>query len=192
LKLIFLIPSSTIRTKTKRTIKSVVGGQERFDVLSRCLLNLYPWKERMNLDILLIFYFSHPNENKALYISLSSLKNILQNELDSTRELISIISDPLRYGCRYESTSFGNLITSLANQSVLYYLSSQGESLDNTIKKVQNEDSLCFVLGSQYDLTEEQETKLNDEGAFTISVGEKEYLASHIITIVCYYLSKYL
>jgi len=168
----------------------VVGGQERFDVLSRCLLNLYPWKERMNIDISLLFYFSHPNENKALNIPISSLKTTLQNELDSTRELISIISDPTKYGCRYESTSFEDLIISLANQSILCYLSSHGNSLDNTIKTIQNENSLCFVLGSQYDLTEEQEERLSNEGAITISVGEKEYLASHVITIICYYLSK--
>jgi tRNA pseudouridine-54 N-methylase len=192
LKLTFLVPSPTIRTHTKRTIKSVVGGQERFDVLSRCLLNVYPWKDRMNVDLSLIFYFSHPNENNALHLPISSLKVNLQNEIDSTKELISIISDPSEYGYKIEAISFEELITNLANKSNLYYLSSQGNSLTKTIKNIQDRKSLCFVLGSQYDLTEKQEKILNDKGAYMVSIGEKEYLASHVITIVCYYLNEVL
>ncbi|MCE7749209.1 MAG: hypothetical protein GPJ51_12500, partial [Candidatus Heimdallarchaeota archaeon] len=84
MKLIFLIPSSTIRSTTKKTIKSVVGGQERLDVLSRCLLNLSRWNNRINREIELLVYMSHEQEQKVISIPISDRFSTLQNEIDST------------------------------------------------------------------------------------------------------------
>ena len=91
MKLIFLIPSSTIRSTTKKTIKSVVGGQERLDVLSRCLLNLSRWNNRINGEFQLLVYMSHEQEQKVLSIPISDKFDTLQNEIDSTYMMLVIL-----------------------------------------------------------------------------------------------------
>jgi tRNA pseudouridine-54 N-methylase len=185
----FLLTSSTIRSETKKTIKSVVGGQERVDVISRCLLNLYRWQKRINENLHLILYLSHPNELSAIYIPISSIRNELRSELDSVREFLAILSNPKEYRLKFEKISFEGLLENLAKNSVFYYFTPEGKSLeehDETIK----EKPTCFVLGSQHDLTQKQEAELYDIGASPISLGKRDYLASHVITIACYYFSK--
>ena len=189
--LLFLIPSSTIRTETKKTIRSAVGGQERIDVISRCLLNLYRWQARIKEDISLILYLSHPNELSAIYIPISSVKNKLRNELDSMNEFLTILSDPKDYGLKYESILFEELLDIISKDNDLYYFTPEGESIDSYSKMIKKERSLCFVLGSQHDISKGMEEQLYQLGVSPISLGEKDYLASHVITIACYYLSKF-
>ncbi|MHA2308363.1 MAG: hypothetical protein ACXABJ_03715, partial [Candidatus Heimdallarchaeaceae archaeon] len=114
----FLLTSSTIRSETKKTIKSVVGGQERVDVISRCLLNLYRWQKRINENLHLILYLSHPNELSAIYIPISSIRNELRSELDSVREFLAILSNPKEYRLKFEKISFEGLLENLAKNSV--------------------------------------------------------------------------
>ena len=190
MSLYFLLPSSTIRTETKKTIKSIVGGQERVDVISRCLLNLYRWQKRISQDIYLILYLSHPNELSAIYIPISSVRTELRSELDSVREFLAILYNPKDYGLKYEKISFEELLENLAKNSVFYYFTPEGKSLEEYDEITEKEKSICFVLGSQHDLTQKQEEELYHLGASPISLGKRDYLASHVITIACYYFSK--
>jgi len=188
MNLVFLIPSNTIRTDTKKTIKSVVGGQERVDVLSRCLLNLSRWEERLDSEITLILFLSKPSEQKAFFIPISSLKLDLKTELDSTLKLIELLSVPNEISIPVENISFSDLVKKMSKDSKLYYLTPNGSKLSE-MKKISNQkENSCFILGSQYDLTEEQEVFLSRMGAIRISIGKKNYLASHVITIVCHHL----
>ncbi|NPD89093.1 MAG: hypothetical protein HGN29_10240 [Asgard group archaeon] len=190
MSLYFLLPSSTIRSETKKTIKSVVGGQERVDVISRCLQNLYRWQKRISLDICLILYLSHPNELSVIHIPISSIKTELRNELDSVREFLAILSNPKDYGLKFEKISFAELLENLAESSVFYYFTPEGKPLEEHDKAIKKEKSICFVLGSQHDLTQKQEEELYNKDASPISLGKRDYLASHVITIACYYFSK--
>ncbi len=190
MRLYFLLPSSTIRSETKKTIKSIVGGQERVDVISRCLLNLYRWQKRTNQDFHLILYLSNPNELSAIYIPISSIRNELRSELDSLRELLAILSNPKEYGLKFEKIFFKELLKNLAKNSVFYYFTPEGKSLEEYDDTTIKEKSNCFVLGSQHDLPQKQEEELFNIGASPISLGKRDYLASHVITIACYYFSK--
>lgn len=185
----FLIPSETVRTDSKKTIKSIVGGQERIDVFSRCLLNLYRWKERLNANISLIFYLSHPEELMKISIPLSNINRKIENELDSTREMLKILSKNQNYKIEFEKTNFRKLLNSLARNHGLYYLTPDGLPIKTYEEAIKSESSACFVLGSQYDLTTEQEKILFDLDAKPLSIGNQNYLASHVITLVCYNLS---
>ncbi|MFW9851339.1 MAG: hypothetical protein ACFFDS_00165 [Candidatus Thorarchaeota archaeon] len=188
MNLTFLIPSHTIRTDTKKSVKSVIGGQERVDVLSRCLLNLSRWRGRLDSEITLILFLSKPNEQKAFFIPISSLELNLKSELDSTLKLIEILSAPNGTNVYVENINFNDLIKKITKESKLYYLTPEGSKLSK-MKKIKNQkENSCFVLGSQYDLTEEQEALLSRMGAIPISIGKKNYLASHVITIVCHHL----
>lgn len=189
MKLIFLISSSTIRSTTKKTIKSVVGGQERLDVLSRCLLNLSRWNSRINWEIQLLVYMSHEQEQKVLSIPISDKFDTLQNEIDSTYMILDVLSSPKEYKAEYRVISFKKLLDNLINDSSIFYLTPEGLSIDKQKVLAQKDLSLCFVLGSQHDLSDEQEKAMFDIRYIPLSLGEKDYLASHVITIVCNHLS---
>ena len=185
----FLIPSQTIRTDTKKTMKSVVGGQERVDVLSRCLLNLSRWNRRLNSEIIFILYLSNIDVQQAFIIPISSLELELKSEVDSTQKLIEILSTPEESSVSKKNINFSDLIEEISKDSKLYYLTPDGSEISELKKENNQKEKTCFVLGSQYDLLEEQEVLLSKMGATRISVGKKDYLASHVITIVCYHLS---
>ncbi|MHA1865660.1 MAG: hypothetical protein ACTSWZ_04060, partial [Candidatus Heimdallarchaeaceae archaeon] len=88
MKVTFLVSSPTVQTSTKKTIKGVVGGQERVDVISRCLLNLFYWKKRFGFELSLIMYLAHQDEKKAFFINLLDLDYVIASELDSTDAII--------------------------------------------------------------------------------------------------------
>jgi tRNA (pseudouridine54-N1)-methyltransferase len=184
----FLIPSQTIRTNTKKTIKSVVGGLERVDVLSRCLLNLSRWNRRLNSEIDFILFLSNLEEQQAFTIPISSLELDFKSEVDSTQKLIEILSTPEESGVSIENLNFSDLIKKISKDSKLYYLKPDGSKITELMKKNNQNENSCFVLGSQYDLIKEQEDLLSKMGATRISVGKKDYLASHVITIVCHHM----
>ncbi len=188
MSLTFLIPSSTIRSSTRKNIKSVIGGQERLDVISRCLLNLARWNNRLGKEIRLFVYLSHNLEQKVLEIPISKKMNTLQSEIDSTHMSIEILANPQEYNADYIDISFKNLLDNLNKKSSIFYLTPNG-LLINKQKEISKEDStLCFILGSQHDLSDEQEEALFNLEYTPTSIGEKNYLASHVITIVCNHL----
>ncbi|MBY8999426.1 MAG: hypothetical protein KGD64_00765 [Candidatus Heimdallarchaeota archaeon] len=188
----FLIPSSTIRFTTPKKIKSVVGGQERVDVYSRILLNLYRWQDRFDADITAIFYLSHLEENLSISISLSNITHQIKTELEATHFIINLFDTPGNFGAKAQKQDFETLLTTLAEKHTLYYLTSSGKDISVLNDEILKSGDLCFILGSQLDLTENQERVLGKFNPFLISVGDREYLASHIITIINHYLfSKY-
>ena len=188
MSLTFLIPSSTIRSSTRKNIKSVIGGQERLDVISRCLLNLARWNNRLGKEIRLLIYLSHNLEQKVLEIPITEKMNTLQSEIDSTHMLIEILANPLEYNADYIDISFKNLLDNLNKKSSIFYLTPNGLLIDKQ-KEISKEDSaFCFILGSQHDLSDEQEEALFNLNYIPTSIGEKNYLASHVITIVCNHL----
>ncbi|MCE7741669.1 MAG: hypothetical protein GOP50_04365 [Candidatus Heimdallarchaeota archaeon] len=184
--LTFVIVSSTIRKDSKKTIKSVVGGQERFDVLARCLLNLDRWKERIEHDLNLIIYLSHPEEQISLNIPLKMLPSTLNGELDSVFGLINIFSKPELSNSKFINIEFGDLMEDLSKSATIYYLNPDGDPLTKLSEQLDKDTNMCFVLGSQHDLSEIQEQVLYKIKAHHVSLGEQDYLASHVITTICY------
>ncbi|MHA1302464.1 MAG: hypothetical protein ACTSQE_08830 [Candidatus Heimdallarchaeaceae archaeon] len=182
----FIIPTFTVRTTVKRNLRSFTGGKERIDVVSRCFLNLYRWEKRLNAKLSMIIYFSHPEEQKMLTIPLESIAQSIDSELDALSVLIEILNKSIVEE-KFEQKNFLELLTSIASDHTLIYLTSKGESL-SSLQKELLQNNLCFVLGSQDDLTEEQEKILDNLNAIQLSLGEKEYLASHVITIICNYI----
>lgn len=183
--LTFVVTSSTIRTTTKKNIKSVVGGQERFDVLARCLLNLDRWKERLKSDLNLVLYLSHPEEQIALYIQLNEFQRTLKSELDSVITLLDMFTKPIDSFFRFVAINFEELMKNLSETATIYYLTPDGISLEEFTAKINQNTELCFVLGSQHDLSEIQEQVLSNLDVVRLSVGKPDYLASHVITIIC-------
>ena len=185
----FVVVSPTVRSDSKKSVKSVVGGNERFDVIARCLLNLDRWKTRLNQDLNLLMYLSHPEEQSALEISTNNLPFTLKGELDAVLRLIDIFDNPEKFNSMFENISFKELISRMSQTSSLFYLTSAGKPINALSKAIYNNNNVCFVLGSQFDLTESQEVVLQNERFNSISLGKHEYLASHVITIICNQIS---
>ena len=188
MRLTFLIPTQTVRTTTKKTVKSVVGGVERLDVISRCLLNLFQWKDRFDVSLSLIVYLSHKEEEQAFFIELDDLDLSLKTEFSSTKTLINILEDPINSKIQSYRISFDTLLDKVSSSSFLYYLTPEGENIDEFQILSPPQQDVCFILGSQYDLTNNQEQKLENLKATRISLGNQAYLASHVVTIVCNHL----
>ncbi len=183
----FIVVSSTVRKDSTRSVKSVVGGQERFDVLARCLLNLDRWKERIQHDLNLIIYISNPEEQTALTIPLKMIPSTLKGELDSVFHLIELFSNPEHFNAEVTSTNFENLMLNLSENHTIYYLTPEGGDIEDYAKDFTRDGNHCFVLGSQHDLSETQEQVLQNIEMIPVSLGEQDYLASHVITTICYH-----
>ena len=185
MSLTFLISSLTIRGSSKKSIKSIVGGQERLDVLSRCLLNLARWKSRLEREIRLLVYLSHIQEQKVLEIPISDKISTLQTEIDSTHMLLELLAEPQVYNAEYQTISFKQLLEDISQEALIFYLTPDGDIINKQEKISEEEQNFCFILGSQHDLTEDQEEVLFNLDYVPISLGDKNYLASHVITLIC-------
>jgi tRNA pseudouridine-54 N-methylase len=151
-------------------------------------LNLSRWNRRLNSEIDFILFLSNLEEQQAFTIPISSLELDFKSEVDSTQKLIEILSTPEESGVSIENLNFSDLIKKISKDSKLYYLKPDGSKITELMKKNNQNENSCFVLGSQYDLIKEQEDLLSKMGATRISVGKKDYLASHVITIVCHHM----
>ncbi|MHA1201614.1 MAG: hypothetical protein ACTSQ4_03735 [Candidatus Heimdallarchaeaceae archaeon] len=188
MNIFFLIPSSTIRTSTLKKIKSVVGGQERVDVFSRILLNLYRWKDRHDAKLVVVLYLSHPEENLAFTIPLDLLSSPIENELEATKFMINLLNSPDELGITLEKQDFSTLLGNLATDCSFFYLASSGKDISKLDDDSMKSNNLCFILGSQVDLNDAQEKDLSKYDPTLISVGDREYLASHVVSIINHYL----
>jgi tRNA pseudouridine-54 N-methylase len=188
MKFFFLIPSSTIRTSTLKKVKSVVGGQERADVFSRILLNLYRWKDRCDAKSVVVLYLSHPEENLTFTIPLDLISSPIENELEATKFMINLLNSPDELGITLEKQDFSSLLRNLAADCNLFYLTSTGRDISKLDEDSIKSNNFCFILGSQVDLTDAQEKDLSKYDPTLISVGDREYLASHVVSIINHYL----
>ena len=187
MEIAFLISSQTLRFSSKKSIKSVVGGQERVDVIARCFLNLHRWKNKIKANLSLIIFLSHPEEQSAITINHKEISDDVRSEADSTHLLLDILSNNQESEIKIEKTSFEDLLKSLAENYRFYYLTPNGTQINRLDNRI-DESGMCFVLGSQHDLTQNQENILYDFNTIPLSLGKQNYLASHVITIVCYKL----
>ena len=188
MNIFFLIPSSTIRTSTLKKIKSVVGGQERVDVFSRILLNLCRWKDKYNAKLVIVFHLSHPEENLTFTIPLDLISSPIENELEANKFMINLLNSPDELGINIEKQDFSTLLSKLASDCNLFYLTSSGKDISQLDEDFMNSNNMCFILGSQMDLTDTQEINLKKFDPTLISVGDREYLASHVVSIINHYL----
>ncbi|UJG40117.1 MAG: hypothetical protein K9W45_09745 [Candidatus Heimdallarchaeum aukensis] len=187
--LIFLLPTFSVRCTEKKSLKALTGGFERVDVLARCLLSTFKWKPRLNFDVIFMIYFAHSEEKKLLQIKLSDINRNIVSEVDALGTLIDILNNAVKEN-KFEEISFKKLLSSISKKHYeLFYLTSEGQKIGVELKSDDYEKNLCFILGSQDDLSSDQETILEALKARKISLGNKEYLASHVITIVCHHLS---
>ncbi len=184
----FLISSSTIRTSTLKKIKTVVSGQERVDVFSRILLNLYRWKNRYDAKFVVVFYLSHPEENLTITIPLDLISSPIENELEATKFMVNLLNSADELGINIEKQDFSSLLSSLASGCNFFYLTSSGKDISQLDEDSIKSNNLCFILGSQMDLTDSQEETLSTFDPTLISVGDREYLASHVVSIINHYL----
>ena len=86
---------------------------------------------------------------------------------------------------QYQSISFKQLLDDINQEALIFYLTPDGDSINKQDKISDKGQDFCFILGSQHDLTEEQEKILFNFDYIPISLGDKDYLASHVITLVC-------
>ncbi|MCK4844142.1 MAG: hypothetical protein KAS95_00550 [Candidatus Heimdallarchaeota archaeon] len=173
---------------SSKKIRTVVSGKERVDVLARCLFSLHRWQSRLKYDLKLVFYLSHPQEEKAIIIPLHNLSEKIDDEFEATHLMIRLLSSPEVFNCETQKISFEELLLRTSANSIIYYLTPNGLPFLDVKKELSRSDSLCFVLGSQHDLTPEQESVMYKIGALQISLGQLNYLASHVLTIICHYL----
>lgn len=187
IEIAFIIVTSTVRTTKRGKLKEYSSGKERIDVISRCLLNLRRWQNRFDARFALYVYLSNTEELQTLSIPLCKVNQNLQSEAEALQYLLDIIETNKTEYLRRES--FLNLISEKSKNSQIYYLDPYGKEMDCEYFSL-NDLNLCFILGSQKDLTKEQEKIVEQFSVEKLSLGKKDYLASHVITIACHRLSK--
>jgi len=183
--LTIIIPSETVRSYSNKKIKEITSGKERLDVIARCLVNVTRAAKRMNYYTRFILYLSHPKEKKALVIPVNDL--CISSELDAIIYLITLFKQNNKI-IKLKQKNFEDLLLQETKDASLFYLHPMGIHISNLSKLIQPTDSLVFVIGSQTDLTQDQEKLLYKLGSTKISLGNKEYLASHVITLLLYEL----
>jgi len=184
--LFIIISSDTVRSTGSKRIREITAGHERLDVIARCFLNTLRAANRLAFYTTFILYLSHPKENKAIFIPISKDLSI-SSELDALLFLVSCFKSE-KDSVQIRQISFGNLIRSISTNTVLFYLHPNGVSINDFPKLISPTDSLIFVIGSQKDLTSNQERVLHKFGSTRLSLGDKKYLASHVITVILYCL----
>ena len=133
----------------------------------------------------MLFYLSHPEEQVVLKIPLKIFDTSLMGEQGSVLRLLDVFRKPESFELEFERISFQELLTRIAQTNVIYYLTPEGQSINDVIINSSSVSNRCFILGSQHDLSQEQEEALLKVEIIPVSLGKLDYLASHVITIIC-------
>ncbi|MCD6373147.1 MAG: tRNA (pseudouridine(54)-N(1))-methyltransferase TrmY [Thermococcus sp.] len=185
----FIIKANEAHTRADFKLSDLPGTSGRIDVLCRFLNSAFLLSHgfRKNVRVWLLLY-GPPDPPKAIRFEGPELKVRLNPDERSTAKLIMKalkMGEGLREpgkevevypGLYISNRTFEDVIRLTLKNSTLYYLHEEGKP----VKDVQFSGNVAFVLGDHKGLDAEDEAFL-DGIAERVSVGEKSYLASHVV-----------
>ncbi|MHA1912481.1 MAG: hypothetical protein ACTSYA_12405 [Candidatus Kariarchaeaceae archaeon] len=208
----FVVISPTAKTDGKFLLQSIASTSGRFDVLCRCALALMDLRreekeEEEGEDSSSISFYGHflllgePTPPLWLHINPKKLSETTHDEISLAaifQQYIKNFSENNSEG--YREQVFAN--QKLSNEKFSEFmkeefdryiiLSEKGKLVSlmrNTEDRMltdiysQENQKIAIFLGSQLDIPTNIMAQITAKGAEEISLGEKSYLASHVITI---------
>ncbi|MBS7250597.1 MAG: tRNA (pseudouridine(54)-N(1))-methyltransferase TrmY [Candidatus Freyarchaeota archaeon] len=191
MKRIFILKASTARTDNKFTIKDLPGTSGRLDVVCRCILSSLLLSKGHRLDT--IFYAvleGPPRPPITVEVNGEKIEELPRDELKVAlilKELLNPIKTPtIVSGFRLMNRDFQDLVEEKLRESKTYFLHRTGKNIKEILSVFQNfkTPQLTFILGDHIGLNQNEIEYLEGMGIKPISLGPKEYLGSHCISLI--------
>jgi len=141
---------------------------------------------RKNVKLHLFFYgapdppkhieINASTENEYTSISKKDVSGLIKRALFKYKKGIKIEAIP---GCFIEKKSFSNFIEELSKERTIYLLDPRGED----IRKIKIAENPVFIFGDHEGIPK-QEIKKIKNNVVKISLGNIEYFASQVVSIV--------
>ena len=177
--------SSTARTSGNFDTNELMNSG-RMDIAIHVIINTFFLSHNLRDDVKLhLVFYGMPDPPKHIEmqvkpetnLSKKDVANLIKKILYKYKEGGKIEALP---GCFVEKKSFLNLIEELKKQgNEIFILDKKGEN----IRKVNISEKSVFIIGDHNGLPKKELKRLKNI-AKLISVGQKTYFASHIVTIV--------
>ncbi len=177
-KRFFITRSLTATTTPYFPSKGIASHTGRLDVIAR-MLRASLWTERGNREDA---YFvatleGPPNAPLTLFFEGDSLDCEPRDELSAVKCIRKCMLGELK-GCTRDRKSFEDVLRDLEMPIVV--LSEKGDD----VSKLKIGPAIAFVIGSHHDIELPEGVKPHQ----AISISNKSYLASHVITFINFYL----
>jgi len=191
LKRIFILKASTARTDNKFTIKDLPGTSGRLDVVCRCILSSLLLSEDHRVDT--IFYAvleGPPRPSITVEVNGEKIEELPRDELKVALILKGLL-DPEKTpdivsGFKLMNKGFQDIVEEKLCESETYFLHRAGKSINEVLSGFLNlkRPQLTFILGDHIGLNQNDIKYLVERGIKPISLGPKEYLGSHCISLI--------
>lgn len=191
MKRIFILKASTARTDNKFTIKDLPGTSGRLDVVCRCILSSLLLSEGHRLDT--IFYAvleGPPRPSITVEVNGEKIENLPRDELKVALILKELL-DPEKTpdtvsGFKLMNKGFQDIVEEKLCESETYFLHRAGKNINEVLSGFPNlkRPQLTFILGDHIGLNQNDIKYLVEMGIKPISLGPKEYLGSHCISLI--------
>ncbi|MEM2134922.1 MAG: hypothetical protein QXG44_08725 [Candidatus Jordarchaeaceae archaeon] len=191
MKRIFILKASTARTDNKFTIKDLPGTSGRLDVVCRCILSSLLLLEGHRLDTIIYSVLEGPPRPPiTVEVNGEEIKDLPRDELkialilkelldpEGTRDIVS--------GFKLMNKGFQDIVEEKFCESETYFLHRAGKNINEVLSGFLNlkRPQLTFILGDHIGLNQNDIKYLVEMGIKPISLGPKEYLGSHCISLI--------
>ncbi|MEM3650194.1 MAG: hypothetical protein QW831_05695 [Candidatus Jordarchaeaceae archaeon] len=191
MKRIFILKASTARTDNKFTIKDLPGTSGRLDVVCRCILSSLLLSEGHRLDTIIYSVLEGPPRPPiTVEVNGEEIKDLPRDELkialilkelldpEETRDIVS--------GFKLMNKGFQDIVDEKFCESETYFLHRAGKNINEVLSGFLNlkRPQLTFILGDHIGLNQNDIEYLVEMGIKPISLGPKEYLGSHCISLI--------
>jgi tRNA (pseudouridine54-N1)-methyltransferase len=186
-----VLKANMAHTAPDFSLKDVPGTSGRLDVACRCLISAFYLPEKIRKNV--IFHTvlcGPPNPTLCLTVDGEKLKSLSANENDIAQIFFNVLSGKRVEGFKIEKTTFQDLINKMIRESwALFELNRDGT--DYRKIKLKNHKKLAFIMGDHLGLNPDDSNFIKAVGGMQISLGNKEYYASHCITILNWFLDRH-
>jgi tRNA pseudouridine-54 N-methylase len=203
----FIVISPTAKTDGDFLLQSIASTSGRIDVLCRCTLSLMDLErkeeeEYSNLPSLYGHFLLLGEPNPPLWLHIDpkklsetnhdeiSLAALFQQFIKNFSEKNSEGNKEQDYsGQRLSNESFSEFMKEKFDRYIILSEKGRPISVISTEDQMQTtfyskgDQKIAIFLGSQLDISPEMMEQIIAKGAEEISLGEKSYLASHVIII---------
>ena len=190
----FLVLANNVRTDANWTLNSLPNAG-RMDLLARCVNSAFWLSDTLRKDV--VFYTilgGEPNAPVCVKFIGSELRSMTPDERNIASSFKELLSLPLSQ--EWKTNKRGGYICKKGFEEILkeleaqvkpentYWLTAGGAPLESFEGKEFNE--ALFILGDAIGPSKEQKKELRSYNK--LSLGTKEYLASHCIVVLNYLL----
>ncbi len=190
---IFLVIGHRVRTDAKFNLNDLCGSTGRLDILLRTINSAFLLSNGIRKDVTVYFVLKgEPNPPVAIVLKGDELKYLNPDER-STGALIRQALLVRRDGSEWKRSTPGIFVSNRGVEEVVeelkgeervpVYLHETGTSVyEDGFKEIGT--NVFFVLGDQYDLTDDEEATILGEGAGKIALGPNILHTDHCIILI--------